>query len=81
MAVRIQEVRVRGVSLLFTSSNSAIIFHTVQGPALLWEEKEKIPAEGLAVGGGGGPLFTLGLVKGWPPSFLTAFSGFVDSCP
>lgn len=35
MAVRIQEVRVRGVSLLFTSSNSAIIFHTVHGLAVL----------------------------------------------
>ena len=52
-----------------------------KGKYFFGEEKEKIPAEGLAVGGGGGPLFTLGLVKGWPPSFLTAFSGFVDSCP
>ena len=35
MAVRIQEVRMSGVSLLFTSSNSVIIFHAVHGPAVL----------------------------------------------
>lgn len=49
-----------------------------KGKYFFGEEKEKIPAEGLVLGGGGrGPLFTLGLGKGWAPNFLHCILGLL----